>query len=169
MINSIIIYLNSLGASSNTAPPKADRIAVLAIAYHNIGVENEFLKRFEQSVLSYRKGVEVAERYLGSKHAIAITLKNSLAAAKKIATSTQNKSGRGGKSAGVPGTAASNKSGKRTGTQNSIQNKISDSFCNEIRLSLSGKSTADTRAPGDRNVDSLADAIAVDLGINERK
>lgn len=47
------------------AAPQADRIAVLAIAYHNIGVEQEFLKRYEQSVLSYTKGVEVAERYLG--------------------------------------------------------------------------------------------------------
>jgi hypothetical protein len=64
---------------------QADRIAVLAIAYHNIGVEQEFLKRFDQSTLSYRKGVEVAERYLGAKHPICITLKNSLAAAKKSA------------------------------------------------------------------------------------
>ena len=49
------------------AAPQADRIAVLAIAYHNIGVEQEFLKRYEHSVLSYKKGVEVAERYLGTK------------------------------------------------------------------------------------------------------
>ena len=171
-----MIWLNSLGASSNSAPPKADRIAVLAIAYHNIGVENEFLKRFEQSVLSYRKGVEVAERYLGSKHAIAITLKNSLAAAKKMAISTQNKSGRGGKAAGATGTAASNKSGKKTGTYNSISKYIVIPlmlqllfFVCEAASSASGKTTADTRVPGDRNVDSLADAIAVDLGINERK
>lgn len=91
--------LSPPGSSSASAPPKADRIAVLAIAYHNIGVENEFLKRFEQSTLSYKKGVEVAERYLGPKHAIAITLKNSLAAAKKLATSSQSKtSSRAGKS-----------------------------------------------------------------------
>ena len=67
------------------AAPQADRIAVLAIAYHNIGVEQEFLKRYEQSVLSYKKGVEVAERYLGAKHAICVTLNNSLVAAKKQA------------------------------------------------------------------------------------
>lgn len=69
----------------NGAPPQADRIAVLAIAYHNIGVEQEFLKRYEHSVLSYKKGVEVAERYLGTKHAICITLNNSLVLAKKSA------------------------------------------------------------------------------------
>jgi tetratricopeptide (TPR) repeat protein len=82
------------------APPQADRIAVLAIAYHNIGVEQEFLKRYEQSMLSYRKGVEVAERYLGPKHAICITLRNSLLAAKKAAMKEEMKSGGAKTSAG---------------------------------------------------------------------
>lgn len=86
------------GAGAAAAPPAADRIAVLAIAYHNIGVEQEFLKRFDQSVLSYRKGVEVAERYLGPKHAICITLKNSLVASKKAAAA-QSKGTRGAKKA----------------------------------------------------------------------
>ncbi len=95
------------GAGAAAAPPAADLIAVLAIAYHNIGVEQEFLKRFDQSVLSYRKGVEVAERYLGPKHAICITLKNSLVASKKAAAA-QSKGVRGGaaaakKTAAVPG------------------------------------------------------------------
>ncbi len=67
------------------APPQADRIAVVAIAYHNLGVEQVFLKRYEQRVISYSKGVEVAERYLGVNHAVCVTLKNSLAAAKKSA------------------------------------------------------------------------------------
>jgi tetratricopeptide (TPR) repeat protein len=63
-------------AQGNEAP-KADRIAVLAIAYHNVGVEYEFLKKFDQSLQSYRKGVEVSERFLGSDHAISVTLRNS--------------------------------------------------------------------------------------------
>lgn len=66
-------------------PPPADRIAVLAIAYHNCGVEQEFLKRYDQSVMNYKKGHEVAERYLGAKHPICNTLKNSYNAAKKAA------------------------------------------------------------------------------------
>mmetsp|Transcript_28780 Transcript_28780/g.37795 ORF Transcript_28780/g.37795 Transcript_28780/m.37795 type:complete len:470 (-) Transcript_28780:456-1865(-) len=69
--------------------PKPDRVAVLGIAYHNIGVEQEFLKKYEQSITSYRKGVEVAEQYLGPKHAITITLRNSLVAAKR-AVGTKN-------------------------------------------------------------------------------
>lgn len=65
---------------------------MLSIAYHNIGVEQEFLKRYDQSMLSYRKGAEVAERYLGAKHAICITLKNSVSAAKKSAAVAASKS-----------------------------------------------------------------------------
>lgn len=59
-------------------------MAVLAIAYHNIGVEQEFLKRFDQSMISYTKGMEIAERYLGARHTINLTLKDSLAAAKQV-------------------------------------------------------------------------------------
>jgi tetratricopeptide (TPR) repeat protein len=43
-------------------PPRADRVAVLAIAYHNMGVEQEFLKKFDHSLQSYRKGVEAAQK-----------------------------------------------------------------------------------------------------------
>lgn len=68
---------------SQDKEPQADRVAVLGIAYHNIGVEQEFLKKYEQSITSYRKGVEVAEQYLGPKHAITETLRNSLIAAKR--------------------------------------------------------------------------------------
>ena len=99
--NALILLQEELltppGGGTTSTPPQADRIAVLAIAYHNIGVENEFLKRYEQSMQSYRKGVEVAERYLGSKHPIVITLKNSLISAKKAAAKSGGGS-RGGES-----------------------------------------------------------------------
>ncbi|GLE02335.1 hypothetical protein PINS_up011173 [Pythium insidiosum] len=32
-----------------------DRVSVMCIAYHNIGVEQEFLQDFDNSVLSYKK------------------------------------------------------------------------------------------------------------------
>lgn len=96
--NALILLQEELlappGSGTAAAPPQADRIAVLAIAYHNIGVEQEFLKRYEQSMLSYRKGVEIGERYLGPKHAICITLKNSLLAAKKAAAKEDMKAGK---------------------------------------------------------------------------
>lgn len=53
-------------AGAGDQPPRADRIAVLAIAYHNMGVEQEFLKKFEHSLQSYRKGVEVSVYILRS-------------------------------------------------------------------------------------------------------
>lgn len=102
------------------ATPQADRIAVLAIAYHNIGVEQEFLKRFEQSILSYGKGVEVAERYLGPKHAITITLKNSLAAARKAAASSAYKTvgkSKGGKAAATAASAEAKAESQRVSPQ----------------------------------------------------
>jgi tetratricopeptide (TPR) repeat protein len=96
--NALILLQEELlsppGGATSAKAPQADRIAVLAIAYHNIGVEQEFLKRYEQSMLSYRKGVEVAERYLGPKHAICITLRNSLLAAKKAAAKEDVKGGK---------------------------------------------------------------------------
>lgn len=64
-------------------PPKADRIAVLSIAYHNVGVEYEFLKQFDLCLQQYRKGVEVSERFLGPDHSITITLRNSCIAARR--------------------------------------------------------------------------------------
>ena len=64
---------------------------MLAIAYHNIGVEQEFLKRFDQSIISYTKGIEIAERYLGARHSINLTLKDSLAAAKQVVAAQAEK------------------------------------------------------------------------------
>jgi tetratricopeptide (TPR) repeat protein len=72
------------GNDGSQMAQKVDRIAVLAIAYHNIGVEQEFLKRHEQSLHSYRKGVDIAETHLGNDHGITITLRNSLLAAQRV-------------------------------------------------------------------------------------
>ena len=99
--------LSPPGAANETkSAPQADRIAVLAIAYHNVGVEQEFLKKFEHSIMSYRKGVEIAERYLGAKHAICITLKNSLVATKKAIAASEKTKGIAKKSTNAPGKTA---------------------------------------------------------------
>eukprot|EP00937_MAST-01D_sp_MAST-1D-sp2_P006092 g6092.t1 len=57
--------------------PDPERLAVLAIAYHNIGVEQEHLGRQEQSLQSYRKGVKLASRHLPSSHPVLASLKRS--------------------------------------------------------------------------------------------
>lgn len=115
--NALILLQEELlsppGSDTAGAPPQADRIAVLAIAYHNIGVEQEFLKRYEQSMLSYRKGVEVAERYLGSKHAICVTLRNSLIAAKKVAAREDMKASTKSAASGRRTGAGAKSSGKK--------------------------------------------------------
>lgn len=71
------------GQSGATETIKLDRVAVLGIAYHNAGVEQEFLKLCDQSLQSYRKGVDLTSRYLGEAHGIVITLQNSLVTAKR--------------------------------------------------------------------------------------
>ncbi|CAK4686298.1 hypothetical protein LEN26_006853 [Aphanomyces euteiches] len=65
----------------STMDTKLDRIAVLGIAYHNVGVEQEFLKKLELSVHSYKKGADVTSKYLGESHGIVVTLRNSLVTA----------------------------------------------------------------------------------------
>ncbi len=44
--------------------PREDRMAVLVIAYHNLGTEQEFLSQKEASLQSFCKGVEIANRYV---------------------------------------------------------------------------------------------------------
>lgn len=53
-----------------------DRTAVLAIAYHNMGVEQEFLRSFPAAILSYKKAVNFAEKNLGPEDGITQNLRN---------------------------------------------------------------------------------------------
>jgi len=53
-----------------------DKVAVLAIAYHNMGVEQEFLKSFPAAILSYKKAVNFAEKNLGPEDGITQNLRN---------------------------------------------------------------------------------------------
>jgi len=47
-----------------------DKVAVLAIAYHNMGVEQEFLRSYPAAILSYKKAVNYAEKHLGKDDGI---------------------------------------------------------------------------------------------------
>lgn len=53
-----------------------DRTAVLAIAYHNMGVEQEFLRSYPAAILSYKKAVNFAEKHLGPEDGITLNLRN---------------------------------------------------------------------------------------------
>ena len=50
--------------------------AVLAIAYHNMGVEQEFLRSYPAAILSYKKAVNFAEKHLGPDDGITQNLRN---------------------------------------------------------------------------------------------
>ena len=45
-----------------------DRLAVIAIAHHNIGVEYEHLRRNNLSIKAYKKARDFAYKHLTSEH-----------------------------------------------------------------------------------------------------
>ena len=67
-----------------------DRTAVLAIAYHNMGVEQEFLKSYPAAILSYKKAVNFAEKNLGPDDGITQNLRNVFENAKVEVTARSN-------------------------------------------------------------------------------
>jgi len=56
----------------------------LAVAYHNIGVEQEYLKEYADCLENYEKAVEVAIKELGATDAITLMLSQSLRQAQKV-------------------------------------------------------------------------------------
>jgi len=64
-----------------------ERVAVLAIAYYNIGVEQEHMKKYLQARRSYEKGLKIAIKHLGPNHGIVATLRQSVAHTSSISNS----------------------------------------------------------------------------------
>jgi len=77
------IFNNGDESAGNYSVP-LDRVAVLSIAYYNIGAEQEFLKKVDASITSYQKGLNIAQRYLGEDHSVAVTLRNAYKSACKL-------------------------------------------------------------------------------------
>jgi IQ calmodulin-binding motif/Tetratricopeptide repeat len=50
----------------------------LVVAYHNVGVEYEFLNRIDEAADCYEKGWELAKTRLGLSHNLTLSIKNSL-------------------------------------------------------------------------------------------
>ena len=48
----------------------------MAIAYHNVAVEQEYLKKFDLAIQSYRKALEIAEKHLGPDQGITQVLQD---------------------------------------------------------------------------------------------
>lgn len=124
----LILLQEEIFAPVAGAPPgeeelrgKADRLAVLAIAYHNIGVEQEFLSKYSATLQSYRKGVEVARKYLGDDHGITTTLRNSFLSARR-ALAKRGAAVRGGRS---PTATSPPRAGKQRGAKHAASGRVS--------------------------------------------
>ncbi len=68
-----------------------DRLAVLSIAHHNLGVEFEFLKRYTEALAAYKKASEFAGKHLSPGHSITENLQNVYATAAKQMVGMQDK------------------------------------------------------------------------------
>lgn len=75
----LILLQDELFSSSSgmeaEGPPK-ERVAVMAIAYHNVAVEQEYLKKYDLAIQSYTKAKEIAEKHLGPNQGITAVLKD---------------------------------------------------------------------------------------------
>lgn len=67
--------------SAVNSSPLDDRVTVLAIAMHNMGVELEFLKRFDEAIQTYKKAVKFSLTFLGESHSLVENLRSVLATA----------------------------------------------------------------------------------------
>jgi tetratricopeptide (TPR) repeat protein len=73
-----------LAVAHKTSPELLNKMAVLSISYHNMGVEHEHLKSIDSAVDAYQKGADIARFYLGDVNQITKTLSKSLADAKSM-------------------------------------------------------------------------------------
>lgn len=63
---------------------RVDRAGVLTIAYHNLGVQHEFLKDYAAASTAYTKASLIAEKYLGDQHSLTRAMKQALESSCKI-------------------------------------------------------------------------------------
>jgi tetratricopeptide (TPR) repeat protein len=71
---SALELINQRVDSADPQSVSHDEYSVLAIAYHNVAVERDFLHEYEQAATAFREGYQVAKRCLGEDHPLSITL-----------------------------------------------------------------------------------------------
>merc|ERR1719282_1173104 len=57
---------------------QSELVTVLCIAYHNTGVEHEYLKNYDRAICAYSEGARWAQRFLGDGHRLIGILKDSV-------------------------------------------------------------------------------------------
>mmetsp|Transcript_66492 Transcript_66492/g.152320 ORF Transcript_66492/g.152320 Transcript_66492/m.152320 type:complete len:1053 (-) Transcript_66492:162-3320(-) len=62
------------GVGEALPPVTQDDYTTLAIAYHNVAVEREYLQQWDQAAMAYKRGFEIARRSLGEDHSLTETL-----------------------------------------------------------------------------------------------
>ena len=72
---------SAFDSSGPPVPPSAERLAVLAIAYHNLGVQQENLELPEEALQSFAHAVAIAQNHIGPDHPITGTLRAAYEAA----------------------------------------------------------------------------------------
>mmetsp|Transcript_89861 Transcript_89861/g.155558 ORF Transcript_89861/g.155558 Transcript_89861/m.155558 type:complete len:952 (-) Transcript_89861:90-2945(-) len=85
-----------------------DEYSVLAIAYHNVAVERDYLHQWDQAHAAYQQGHQIAKKCLGEQHPLTQTLGKNCDAALQKSQKFQKE--RSASSSGAPGNAASEKS-----------------------------------------------------------
>lgn len=112
---------NPASLESLKARLPADRVAVLAIAYHNKAVQEEFLRRWGESLASYEKAMKVVQTHLPPTHPLVQSLGASYAAARKKMEHKLAKQETQPVKAGKPTAAAGIAGGQKQTTSSSQQ------------------------------------------------
>merc|ERR1719473_1966936 len=71
---SALELINALVERTEPEKVTQDDYSVLAIAYHNVAVERDFLKQYEKAAAAFQQGYQVAKRCLGEDHPLSVTL-----------------------------------------------------------------------------------------------
>ena len=66
--------------TGDAPPPSAERMAVLAIAHHNLAVEQEALRLPEEATRSFGEAASIAAQQLGEEHPVATALRSTFEA-----------------------------------------------------------------------------------------
>ena len=78
--------LASLKTLQSITSKNSNYVVSIVISYHSIGIENEYLKRYNEASLAYKKGWEIAEKELGSSHKLTESLKKSYVKSTSVTT-----------------------------------------------------------------------------------
>merc|ERR1719498_892078 len=71
---SALELINTLVNKTSPEMLSQDDYSVLAIAYHNVAVERDFLQQYEKAAAAFQQGYQVAKRCLGEDHPLSLTL-----------------------------------------------------------------------------------------------